>query len=232
MSDNDISKRPRPTVLDKVYLLAQSASSVDPRVGVPASVFFALVDPPLTRRTYEWVESIGKRLVSLEQRVEGLSVDDLSHDEGFVSTLLHASQVALRSHHEEKLQALRNAVLNSALPNAPDEDLQQMFLNYIDMFTPWHLRMLVFAAKLERWVERRAESKRDAHTFSRLESMLQAEFPQLEERQDFVAQVKEDLLTRGIIQDNLWWEPTRMGDAFLRFVQEPPVLRTGDSDTP
>lgn len=48
--------------------------------------------------------------------------------------MLQATQVAVRSHHVEKLKSLQNAVLNSALQIHPDEDEMLMFLNYIDIF--------------------------------------------------------------------------------------------------
>jgi hypothetical protein len=51
---------------------------------------------------------------------------------------MHASQAALRNSQKEKLTALRNAVLNAALPNPPEESIQQMFVNFIDSLTVWH----------------------------------------------------------------------------------------------
>jgi len=55
---------------------------------------------------------------------------------------MHASQVAIRNHQSGKLEALRNAVLDSALSNEPEEDMQLMFLNFVDVLTLSHLRML------------------------------------------------------------------------------------------
>ena len=51
-------------------------------------------------------------------------------------------QIALRSHQEEKLNALRNGVINTAKPMFPEDDIYLMFINWIDTFTPWHLRIL------------------------------------------------------------------------------------------
>jgi hypothetical protein len=57
---------------------------------------------------------------------------------------MHATQVALRNHHTEKREALCNAVLNVASGNAPQDNIQLMFLDFIDTLTPWHLRILHF----------------------------------------------------------------------------------------
>ena len=37
---------------------------------------------------------------------------------------------------------LRNAVLNSVLPTAPDEDIQDLYFAFIDELTPTHMHLL------------------------------------------------------------------------------------------
>ena len=54
---------------------------------------------------------------------------DLQENEKFFTTLVHASNTAIRNHEEEKLNALRNAVLNSALPGAPSDTMQRAILH-------------------------------------------------------------------------------------------------------
>ena len=41
-----------------------------------------------------------------------------------------------------KHKVLQNALLNSALPSAPEEDRRDIFFGLIDDFTPSHLRLL------------------------------------------------------------------------------------------
>ena len=53
-----------------------------------------------------------------------------------------ATRTIERTHDQAKKNALRNAVLNSALPDAPDADTQAMLLSLIDRYTPSHLRLL------------------------------------------------------------------------------------------
>ena len=49
---------------------------------------------------------------------------------------------AIRHHQEQELEALSNTVLNMALLNAPNADIQRMFLNWLNEFTSWHLMLL------------------------------------------------------------------------------------------
>src|SRR2546422_762130 len=72
-------------------------------------------------------------------RIAGARTPRLNHASG---NFMKASQVALRNHQADKRQALKNAILNAALPNPPDDARQQMFLTWVDQFTVWHLRVL------------------------------------------------------------------------------------------
>ena len=49
-----------------------------------------------------------------------------ANDDEFVSAIQHATQIAVRTHQAEKLEALRNAVLNVAAGTAPGDDLQMI----------------------------------------------------------------------------------------------------------
>ena len=51
-----------------------------------------------------------------------------------MSVVLQATQAALRTHQAEKLEALRNAVLNVAAGKGPSDDMQMVFLSFIDSF--------------------------------------------------------------------------------------------------
>jgi hypothetical protein len=139
------SEQPEPTgrtVGDVVHIATKAGLSAIPIVGGPAAeIFAAIVQPPLERRRNEWIRDLGDRIEQLEK--EGrIHAEELQHNEPFVDTALQATTIALRNHQGEKREALRNAVLNAALPGAPAADLQHFFLGLVDQFTTWHLRIL------------------------------------------------------------------------------------------
>ena len=74
----------------------------------------------------------------------GFRFEDLAPNEQFVSATLVATQAALKTHQQEKMQSLKNAVLNVALGHEPDTDRQQQFLALVDRFTAAHLTLLRF----------------------------------------------------------------------------------------
>ncbi len=140
------SREPLPQVTfeDVAHAGRKGLLSMIPFVGGVEAELLGLLSSPLAQRRDDWWEDLERRLRNLEGQVEGFRFDDLGKNEQFVSATLHATQVALRTHQAEKLEALRNAVLNIAIGNAPSEDLQMVFLNLVDSFTPMHMKALSF----------------------------------------------------------------------------------------
>jgi hypothetical protein len=58
------------------------------------------------------------------------------------TVLLNASQIAMRNHQGEKIIALRNAILNAALGELPDDIERSIVLALIDRLTPTHVSVL------------------------------------------------------------------------------------------
>ena len=110
---------------DVAHTLAKAGLSAIPVVGGPAvELFQYLIQPPLEKRRGEWMAQVGEKLQELEAK--GLKLDELQKNEEFVSAVMHASQIALRTHQAAKLDALRNAIINVAKGQAPDEALPQL----------------------------------------------------------------------------------------------------------
>ena len=101
---------------------------------------------PLEERRQRWHEQVADAVEEIHRRKPELEPErllkELTADAEFISTLHQATVVAFKTHQEEKLQALRHAVENSALPGAPEMDLRSIFLRLIDDLSPTHLRIL------------------------------------------------------------------------------------------
>jgi hypothetical protein len=214
---------------DDAYLTMKAALSALPVVGGPlAELFGAVIMPSLDKRRVEWLNALSEGLSDLQQRVEGLSFENLAGNELFVSNVLQASQAALRTHQEDKLIALRNAVLNTLLPNAPDEDQQSIFLNYVDTLTPWHLRILKFFEDPRVWGVKNNVSY--PHWSSGgPSSVLEHTFPELKDRRDFYDQIVKDLHSRGLLNTEQLHmmmtesgmfasRTTKLGKSFIGFI--------------
>lgn len=196
----DITEIPASSPGDTAHALIKAVLSVVPSIGGPAVEFFnAIVASPLSQRRDEWIQSIAKGLRNLEGKVEGYSIENLSKNDSFITTVLHATSVAIRNHQKEKLEALRNAVINSALPNPPEEDLQLMFINFIDFLTPWHLRILSFLHHPSKFMDERG-IKHPSYTSEELRTLILYVFPELKTQHEFLQQIIRDLYSRGLIR--------------------------------
>ena len=108
-----------------------------------------------------------------------------------MSACLQIGTLALQYHQLEKLEAFRNAALNSASPGGPDDFEQETFIRYLDELTPLHLAVLSFFDDPgSRIVE---HPDRDHMTIEPVQSIVAEAFPDLAERRDVVEQISRDL---------------------------------------
>lgn len=237
MAKTDIIKRPKRNGRDISHTLIRAGISGIPVVGGPANELLSLViTPSFEKRRDKWIESIAEGLKDLEEKVEGFKIENLAENESFVSTVTQASQAAIRNHQKQKLEDLRNAVLNAALPNAPEEDLQLMFLNFVDSLTWSHLRMLKL---LDNYKAKHPSSR---STGKRIEFVAKSKeipvitaqeaLPDLGGRQNFYDQILKDLRMRGLLEIHMtdqasfldkiiYAQPTNLGKQLLAFISPP-----------
>lgn len=142
MSDHNGLSPPKSTGADAVHLAAKVALSAIPYVGGPAAeLFAAIVHPPLQKRLEQWREDIAAAIKKLQEsgRIE---IGVLLRDEGFSTMVIQATVVALRNHHQEKREALRNAIVNATLSPQGASDLHLVFVRFVDELSPTHVRLL------------------------------------------------------------------------------------------
>jgi len=221
---------PQPSVGDRAYAVAKVAVAAIPLVGGSGvEIMSMVITPPLERRRNEWFEELAQRLCDLENRLEDFHLANLPENEVFITTALQASTIAFRNHQAEKLEALRNAVVNSALPNPPDESLQQMFLNFVDDMTEWHIRILLFLNDPIAWGEAHGVAF-SSMQMGGIEHRLLEAFPELKGTQDMHVQIVKELATNmGLIGDvslqvtmtgagTLTSRTTGLGKQFVHFI--------------
>lgn len=228
------TEAPKPTKGDAAHTMAKAGLSAIPIVGGPAAeIFSAIIVPPLTRRRDAWVESIATTLKELEKKVDGFKIEDLANNELFITTVMHATQAAIRNHQKEKLDALRNAVINSALGIKIDQDTQQMFLEYVDSLTPSHLKLLRFLNDPREYGQRN-HVKFGSYMMASISTILEEAIPEFKDKRGFYDQLMTDLFNRGLtgtdknglhvgMSDVGIFTPqtTDTGRAFLNFITSP-----------
>lgn len=232
MSEPIKEKLPQPTVMDHGHAIAKGViSDVIPWAGSTAAELFGIViAPPLAKRRDQWLEGLATDLRGLEAKVSGFSIKALSSNEDFVTAVMHATTAAMKNHQREKLDALRNAVLNSALQQSADANLHLIFLGWVDSLTPLHLRVLRLLSEPETWGDWN-EPPQPPGTTGGPENVIQAAFSELRGRRDLCLKIVKDLANDGLLatakskqtsgRSVLVPEITAIGERFLAFIAPP-----------
>jgi len=140
---------------------------------------------------------------------------------------MQASQAAIRNHKREKLEFLKNAVLNSSLPNGPEEELQLIFINSIDTLSPWHIRVLDFLNNPLDFMKFMANYNHDQIS---TDELIEKRFEELGKKREFMFQIIRDLTARGFISSNKIYRGgpegftspiTKIGKDFLKYISSP-----------
>lgn len=232
MEKNKKYKPPKAGSGDVGYAVVKTGISLIPLAGAPASELLGLiVTPPLEKRRSEWMESIGNALRELEQKIN-IVLTDLPKNDKFIDAAMDATQIALRTSEKDKLEALKNALLNSALPNSPDESLRKMFFSFIDTFGVFHIKILELFQNPRKWFPKHGMHYPDIIMSGALSHLIEKAFPMLSNKRDFYDQIWKDLYLRGLVSiDGLnvmmtaggveQKRTTGIGDAFLNFISNP-----------
>ncbi len=229
---SDKYEPPQPTIKDHAHAVTRAVLGSVPGYGAAAAELFQMVVvPSLDKRRVEWMNEVAEALRTLEEKYDRL-IEDLASNEKFVDVLLQASSAAMRTSHEEKHTALRNAVLNSALPNPPDESRQQMFIQWVDSLTVWHLRILRLLADPLQWFQEEKRQPPRYVTMSSLSGLITDAYPELKNQRDLYDLIGKDLDNSGLIEiDNFHTtmspsgaferRASELGQQFIRFVTAP-----------
>lgn len=232
MTNKQKYEPPQNSVGDHAHTLARAGVGSVPVIGAAAvELFQTVILPPLEKRRQEWMEIVAQGLRELEEKQKCV-VDELASNDAFIDTVMSASQAAIRNSQEEKREALENAVLNSALPNPPDESRQQMFVGLVDSLTVWHLRILRFFSDPARVFQSQGKQAPQYVIAGSLSQLLTTAYPELKNERGFYDQIGKDLYTRGLLGTDGFHtvmsgrgvyekRTTEMGEQFLNFISEP-----------
>lgn len=100
------------------------------------------VQAPLEVRRAAWFNAVGEGLHELQSRLQGFDPGRLGENEEFVSAVAQATRAAMATHYAEKLEALRNVVLNTAIGMTVDEVTRGVFVAHLEQFSTLHLRLM------------------------------------------------------------------------------------------
>lgn len=219
-------KPPKFDVSDVTHAVVRAGLGVIPYAGTAAiELLNLIVKPSLGKRYNQWMEEIGEALGTLEEKM-GVVLESLHENDGFIDTAIEATRIAIKTINREKREALISAILNSALPNPPEESLQQIFLSFIDTLSVWHFKILEFFKVNITYMEEQKGNSADNSIMSISERFGKG-FPELGEKGEFFDFIWKDLFSRSLITTQrsdsgcITHGTTEIGKLFLDFIKNP-----------
>jgi hypothetical protein len=200
-----------------------------PGVGGPLQIAFQeAAGRRLIERRTQWLNDLAEKVHRLESHIGDF--DHLLDQDTFMDAVTTASQIADRTSRAGKLELLRNAVVNSVLPGAPDDDTQQLFFDMLDRFTPTHVRLLKLLCDPPGWFSRHNLTKPNVMMGGK-SVIIEAGMPELASRKDLIDRYAAALSNAGLIAQSLsglmseaglWAAATTpLAADFLAFVADP-----------
>lgn len=184
---------------EKLHRVGRAAIGAIPVAGSPLlEIFNSLLEAPLSKRRTETMIKIGAALNELIGRGVVTEVG-LQENEAFVSTVAEVCNISLRNHQAEKLEALRNAVINSALPTCPSDDCRQIFLNFVDVCTVSHIRLLKLFENPAKWFADNNKVEPYETSIS-LSQVVASAMPELIRNHEVLDTVWADLYQKGLVE--------------------------------
>jgi hypothetical protein len=196
-----------------------------------AVTFVTAIGWRLEHRREKWFTELAEAVEELGQRVDGLDLEALAGNDLFIDAVVTATRTVEHTHQSEKIEALRNAVLNSLASDAPDADTQAIILNLIDQFTPSHLRLVTLWDDPPAWFASHGIPQSQAGFATSRTVTVEAGLPEMRGRKDFYMLVAGELGSAGMLNASLsgMIQPpslmsrltTDFGRQFVRFISPP-----------
>jgi hypothetical protein len=203
------------SVGDAAHEISKAVLSTVPAAGGPlVALFENIFTAPLNKRRQKWLEELAGVITDIQEKLNSVTPEQLSQNEMFITAALQASQIAIRNHKVEKIEALRNALFNSVQPMAPSEDKQLMFFKLIDDLTPWHLRLLGLLNNPSKWMQKN-NIKNPGWNMGGVSTVIEYCLPDLRGAREFYDQLVRDLQTGGLVHQGSFLNTTMSGGGML-----------------
>lgn len=184
------------TTKDVIYALTKGGVSSIPVIGALAAEIFSLVvTPPMEKRRAEWMNDIADRLKALEDAGQ-IKLEDLRENDEFIDVVLQATTYVLKTSEQEKINAFKNALLNTALGESPSKVKSHIFLTQLDKFTVWHIKLLEFIDDPRAWLSKSNRSIPNYMATS-IFTIIGDAFPEIKSYGELIDVIWDDLKVAG-----------------------------------
>lgn len=182
-----------------------------------AEIFAMVFASPIEKRRDEFLEDIAWVVRETATRVDDLQPEKLAQNEAFVSAVSYAARIAMSTHQRDKLDALRNAVLNVALSKTSDEEKHIVFLHLIEIFSVTHFEILRLFANRSGFPATRVRELRERRGLTDPMVIDLNDRGLLVDPRSYVSRTRESMDSL-VLQP---WTLSPLGNEFLLFIAVP-----------
>lgn len=214
------------------YRVTRATVGVVPYIGPPLQEILDMtIGAPLARRQAEWSKSLAETIQDICNRIDGLSPEQLGQNEEFLNVVAAATEIAMKNHRQEKLEALRNIVAHTAEGIELNEVLRNTFLSLVDRFSPIHLSVLRLhsnPSSSPKITARVTKMEEEMELVGNFRHLLRAALTDCSV--NVLDQIESDLVSEKLIKEGVSTQRaslkdlmnnshvTPRGDAFLKFI--------------
>ncbi|MGB2695558.1 MAG: hypothetical protein WBD55_10265 [Dehalococcoidia bacterium] len=132
----------RTPIGDHIHNVVTAGLNAVPFVGGSLA---SLIDDYIPKRKEErirdFLEKLAEEVDGVKDRL-GAETSQYVRTDEFAYLLERAFRGAVEAYQEDKIRAYRAVLVNSLLPDAPDEDSKLFFLSLVESLTPLHFRIV------------------------------------------------------------------------------------------
>lgn len=167
-------ENPQERALEILMLFAKGATI--PTVVGPfvVEIIQQLLKKPMQKRTVDWMQEVTDAINQIASQQENFTPSKLAENEDFVSILLRASDLAVKTHQSEKRTFFKNAIISSGMPKPPSLDKQMFFLRTIDELSLNQILVLSFYDDPRGWLTKRNINRPEYHSAPRSAILVHA----------------------------------------------------------
>lgn len=215
-----MSEKTPVVVKEFIEISAKTALSVIPVGGaLITGVWDSIKSNCAQKRLEDWQNLIEERLSKIE-----LSLEKVGQNENFTSAMFQATEIAIKTSENEKREYLANAVFNS-ITCTFEESILMMFLNMIEKYTIWHLKILDFFENPEKF----DNVNKNKYYMGSPKNVLFEVYPELKEKEKYVDKIVKELYSDGLMTTEslnttmsasgmVACRTSEMGNDFIRFI--------------
>lgn len=182
---------------------AKIISSFVPGGTAAYELITTLVVPLHEKKKWAFINGMAIRLKKLEEK-DQINFEELAQKEEFNTIITKAILLAQQNHQKEKLEALRNIVLNSTewlSKGEPIFDWSHKFLMIVDQISPLHVLLLKTFRNPTKVAREKDINFDDMITASNNEVFFKL-YPDLKDRSALVSQCWQELTSYGFLALN------------------------------